>query len=297
MFRFQLAKMSRWFGVTVPAAIVCAAGLHFAPAHAQEIDYGHVIDLVEGQAMLVEKMSKESLLIALDSKNPNRLATLKESHDRFNTVLAGLRKGNRSLGLPASTNPAILDRLAAVEGLWPLFDGAILTILRARVVGRGEIDTLAELNGPLLEALSGATEAYKAEAEGGQLHSVLGQVISIASQQRHLSQKIAKEFLLVAYNHGTRKNRSRLKKSIAQFDQSMADLLQGRPQQRLIAPPTLEIRAQLDSANQIWRQITPLLAPVTGGGTPGDNEILRVSELNAKLLEAVNQALTLYMAL
>lgn len=294
---FHLAKMSRWIGVAMLAAIICATGLQIAPTQAQEIDYGHVTDLVERQGMLVEKMSKESLLIALDSNGANRLAALRNSHELFNQVQTGLREGHTGLGLPAATNPLILDRLAVVEDLWPLFDGAIRTALRSGVVGRSEIDTLAELNGPLAEALGSAAEAYKAEATGSQLHSVLGQVLSTVSQQRLLSQRIAKQFLLVAYNHETRKNKSRLRKATKQFDQSMMDLLQGRPQQKLIAPPTVEIRSRLDAANRLWIQMKPLIAPAISGGSPSPDQILMVASLNEKLLEALNQVLKLYMAL
>ncbi len=296
-FHFLLAKISRWFGFAISAALICTAGLEIAPAHAQEIDYGRVVDLVKNQGMLVEKMSKESVLIALEGETEGRLAALQDSHERFNRVQAGLREGNSGLGLTAITNPVILDRLAVVEDLWPLFDGAIRSALGSGAVGRGEVDTLAELNAPLLEALGGAVDAYEAEARSRQLHSMLDKVISTASRQRLLSQRMAKEFFLVAYSHETEKNRSRLKQSTDQFDQIMTDLLQGRARQALIAPPTPEIRSQLDAANQVWRQIRPLMAPVITGGAPGNDEVLKVAELNVKLLEAVNQALTLYMAL
>lgn len=295
--RLLSARIGRSPGVVLAAALFCAAGLVAAPSQAQEVDYGHVIDLVEKQGMLVEKMSKESLLIALQVDAESRLADLKDSHELFNSVRSGLRDGNPGLGLPPATNPDILDRLARVDDLWPLFDGAIRTSLRSGAVGRGEVDSLAELNQPLQEALGGAVDAYVAEATSHQLRSMLETAISTASRQRLLSQRMAKEFLLIAYRHEARKNRSRLKKSTNLFDQAMKDLLQGDTQQRLIAPPTQEIRFQLEAVSQVWRQIRPLMMAATAGDVPSKDEILKAAELDVKLLEAVNQAVTAYMAL
>ena len=297
MVRFQLAKMSRWFGVAMPAVMICAAGLQIAPAHAQEINYGQVVDLVERQAMLIEKMSKESLLIALDSKGANRLATLQHSHELFSKVQTGLREGNRGLGLPAATNPHILDRLALVDSLWPLFDGAIRSALATGAVGRGEIDTLTEMSQPIVDALGGAADAYLAESNSQQLRSMLETTISAASRQRLLSQRMAKEFFLIAYRHQDRKNRSHLKKSTELFDQSMKTLMQGSPQERQIAPPTLEIRSQLEAAHLVWIRLKPLMEPALAGNVPNEDEIVEVADLTVDLLEAMNQALTLYMAL
>lgn len=295
--RVLSAKISRSLGVVFTTVLFATAGLEIAPSEAQEIDYGHVIGLVEKQSMLVEKMSKESVLLALQVGSESHLADLKDSHELFNGIQAGLRGGDASLGLPPTDDPAILSRLALVSDLWPLFDGAIRTALQKRAVGRGEIDTLAELNEPLLEALGGTAEAYAAEAGSHQLHSMLGMTIGTASRQRLLSQRMAKEFFLIAYRHEAKRNRSRLKKSIDLFDQAMKDLFQGNPQQRLIAPPTQDIRSQLEAADQIWRQIKPLMRPALAGDVPSKDEIQKVAVLNVKLLEAVEQALKLYMAL
>lgn len=297
MFSSQLAKMSRWFGVAMPAAMICTAGLQIAPAHAQETDYGQVIDLVESQGMLVEKMSKESVLIALQVDASGRVRDLKNSHDLFSDIQAGHRDGNARLRMSPTKNPVVLDRLALVDSLWPLFDGAIRTALTSGAVGRGEIDTLTEMSQPIVDALGGAADAYLAEASSQQLRSMLAITISAASRQRLLSQRMAKEFFLIAYRHQDRKNRSRLKKSTEQFDRFMKALIKGSPQERLIAPPTVEIRSQLETANQVWHRIKPLMEPTLVGSVPDKDEIQKVADLSGDLLAAISQALTLYGAL
>ena len=150
---------------------------------------------------------------------------------------------------------------------------------------------------PILDALAGAADAYVAEANSRQLHSMLAITIGTASRQRLLSQRMAKEFFLIAYRHQVRRNTSRLKESTELFDQSMNALIQGSPQERLIAPPTLEIRSQLEAARQVWVQIKPLMEPALVGNVPNEDEIVKVADLTADLLEAIGQALTLYMAL
>lgn len=279
------------------ATLSLTGSLGGAPARSQQIEFDHVVEQAERQRMLLEKMSKESVLLALQINPVEYLAELKKSQERFNAVRLGLRDGDPALGLPTATNQEVSRRLSLVDDLWPMFDDTVRTGIQSGAFGRTEIDTLAEMGRPLLEALDDAVEAYTAQAVASQLYSLRSTAVGFIGRQRTLTQKMAKEFFLISYRHEARRNKSSLKKSMARFGESMDALLRGDNQQKLIAPPNSEIRRQLQLANAIWQDFRTSVETAMNGKTPGREEILRVSELNMKLLEVLEEAVNLYKVL
>ncbi len=291
------AETGSSIGTAFAAVLALMVGLASAPSQSQEIDYDRVIGRADQQRMLLEKMSKESILIALQVDAESHLKELKSAHALFNHIRVGLRQGNVTLGLPPTTNSGILDKLSLVDDLWPLFDNTVRKSVESGIVGRTEIDALAEISQPLREALDDTVEAYRAEAAKRQLHSLRFAVISTASQQRAMTQRMAKEFFLIAYGHEARKNKSRLKKSAALFARSLQALQKGDPEQKLIAPPSPSIRRQLEQVDSLWGQFKRLIGAAVTGDPPSQDEILKMSTLNAELLDALEETVSLYRAL
>lgn len=283
--------------IALAALLALLLGLASTSSRSQQVDYDHVINRADQQRMLLEKMSKESILVALQVDAESHLQELGRAHALFNNVRIGLREGDTTLGLPATTNSDILAKLSLVDALWPLFDNAVRRGVESGALGRTEIDALAEMGPPLQEALEDITDAYRAEAVKRQLHSLRFATISAASHQRTLTQQMAKEFFLIAYGHELRKNRSRLKKSATLFARALQALQEGDQEQKLIAPPTLEIRHQLEQVGLLWNQFKPLVGAAVTGDPPNENEILKMSELNAELLDALEEAVILYRKL
>lgn len=277
-------------------AMILATGLGPTPVRAQEVDHSRLINLIDRQGMLLEKMSKETLLIALEVDTPKHLKELKRTRDQFSRTLLGLRNGDAELGLAPAKGPAVLDLLAQIEGLWPYFDDAVRGGLESGAAGRPQIDALAEFSPPLLEAIDGAADLVLEAAMGGQLRSMQPNAIHLSSRQSMLTQRMMKEFLLVAYQYQTRKNRKKLKRSSALFGRSLEALTRGDLQQKLMPPPNNEIGFQLGKVDQLWRQFQPLIRDVNKGGKPSRDEIRRVADLNTRLLLAMNKAVALYEA-
>ena len=122
-------------------------------------------------------------------------------------------------------------------------------------------------------------------------------LISVASHQRTLTQRMAKQFLLIAYGHEARKNKSRLKKTASRFARSLRALRSGDQEQRLIAPPTEDIRAQLKQVDRLWFEFERLIREAVKGDPPNRKEIRRLDELNSDLLAALEQTVALYRKL
>jgi hypothetical protein len=95
-----------------------AVSLYTANSGSDLSDLATVVNLSGKQRMLIQKMTKEFLLVAkgLDtSKNQENLdATAKQ----FETVLQGLKKGSKSLALPETKNKHIKNQLKIVKKSW-----------------------------------------------------------------------------------------------------------------------------------------------------------------------------------
>lgn len=291
---FSTGKTRRLLVAALAGAITLAIGLGPTAVPAQKADHNRRINLIDRQGMLLEKMSKETLLIALKVDTPKHLKELKRTRDQFDQTLLGLRNGDANLGLAPAEGPALLDLLTQIEGLWPYFDDEIRGSLTSGAAGRPQIDALAEFSTPLFEAIDGATDLFLEQAAGGQLRSMLPIAIHVSSRQSMLTQRMMKEFLLIAYQYEARKNRKRLKKSAAFFGRSLEALIRGDLPQKLMSPPNNEIKLQLDKVDRLWREFQPLIGVAGNGGKPSRDEILRATDLNTRLLLAMDKAVSLY---
>lgn len=74
--------------------------------------------------------------------------------------------------------------------------------------------------------------------------------INVAGKQRMLSQRVAKEALLVQAGLGEAKD---TQKTIEQFEVAMQWLITGDKSKGISAPSTIEIKSQLEKVNQLWR--------------------------------------------
>ena len=293
----QTVNPSGWPRVAPALAALLVLCLLSSPGRSEQVDYDRVIDRADQQRLLLEMMSTESILVALEVDAESHLKKLKRTHRLFNEVRVGLREGNAALGLPPAESSEVLDKLSLVDSLWPLFDNTVRKSVGAGKVGRTEIDALAEMSQPLEEALEDTVEAYGLEVNRQQLHSMRFTLISVASHQRTLTQRMAKQFLLIAYGHEARKNKSRLKKTASRFARSLRALQIGDQDQRLIAPPTEDIQAQLEQVNRLWLDFERLIREAVKGDPPNRREIQRLDELNSDLLAALEQTVTLYRKL
>jgi hypothetical protein len=251
-------------GIAV-AALVTVAFVDPATAQEQE-QRQRMINLAESQNMLVQRMSKELILVALDIDKNNNLRSLESSRALFERTLKALRDGDSGLGSPGSRNPDFLEGLGKVGELWLLYDA---TIRRS-------------------------TKTQTITADQKQLISMLDTTIELLAHQGALTQQMSKEFLLIAYGHEADKNRKALKDSMALFDQTLDGLLNGNPEQQLLPAPNAEITAQLRMVARMWDEFRPLLSVGARGSGIDRGSITKVAEVNGPLLDAISEAIAMY---
>ena len=280
-------KLARFLKLFV---VVCA--LTPLPGHAADVDYSKVINLSGKQRMLTQKMSKEALLVALDVNRDENLANLKSTRDLFDKTLKGLRNGDDSLGLPPTKKPAILSALDDVDSMWAGFDPAVSGVVSSGVVEDAQIAVIASQNIPLLKAMNKTVKLYEAAASGGDMNPALAVAINLSGRQRMLTQKMSKEFFLIAKGHNADANKASLSETVALFDGTLNGLINGDEETGLSPAPTEEIDAQLKKVQSMWMLFKAKLE-----AAPTPESIQSIASENLPLLKEMNKAVGMFVAL
>ncbi len=269
-----------------------------APAYgAENVDLRHTLNLVGGQRMLTQQMSKELLLVAMGYNTDENLMNLQANHERFERVLKGLRFGDAELTLESTKHAGVLESLARVEEIWPLFSAALQNGMSPETISSDAVSLVSDLSLPLLAAMDDTVKSYEDATGAGALFSMLEIAITQADQQRMLTQKMAKEFLLIAYGHDIESNRQRLGKSMLDFEKILKGLISGDAELRLVPTPDPQIQVHLKTVDRLWNELKPILSSAVTGITIDEVALAEMVSLNVTMLSEMNSAVDLYESL
>ncbi|MGL1931622.1 MAG: type IV pili methyl-accepting chemotaxis transducer N-terminal domain-containing protein [Desulfotalea sp.] len=261
-------------------------------------EYGIVLNLSGKQRMLSQKMSKEVVLIALDVNKEENLKNLQGTAKLFNKTLKGLKDGNTELRLPPTTNGRIRNQLGKIEKIWIDFNEVLQGILAHGKVTPVQLQAVASQNLPLLKQMNKCVLLYEKDASKAGLQSdpSLAVTINLSGKQRMLSQKMSKEFLLIAYGHDIENNKLNLLETYSLFERTLKGLLDGDDTLDLPATENPKIRQQLGKIDMLWVKFKPI---VSFGAEPSTTSIPKekiktVAKANLPLLKEMNIAVGMY---
>ena len=261
-------------------------------------EYGVVLNLSGKQRMLSQKMSKEIMLIALDVDKDANLGNLEKTSALFDKTLKGLRNGSEELRLPPTSSDRILRQLDTIDGIWAEFYPVVQEVIAGKAVSKEQVALVAEKNLPLLKEMNKAVGLYEKDAKKGGLKADpgLAATLNLSGKQRMLTQKMSKEFLLVAYGHQPEDNKLSLLETYSLFERTLKGLLDGDETLGLPGTKPQEIRDQLAVVNGLWTQFKPI---VEFGADPKTSEIPKdkitmLAESNLPLLQEMNKAVGMY---
>ena len=186
------------------------------------------------QRMLAELMVKEYLQAAEGVDAAQARGHLAEAVWVLDDQIADLKAFER--------DAALRPRVAEVEAAW-----SRLRVLVTAPPTRDSVDAVVAAGRALHDAAEGNTAALVAK-----LATPTAGLVSLAGRQRMLCQRIAKDFLLLAWHASTAQAAGELKQSIAEFEQAHAELA--------AAARGDELRRELAEADGAWKAIRPLLA-------------------------------------
>lgn len=261
-------------------------------------EYGTVLNLSGKQRMLTQKMSKEVMLIALNEDKATNLKNLKNTSALFDKTLKGLRDGDGDLGLPITSSSRILRQLDKIDKIWVDFHPVIKDILKSQSVSKEQVQVIATNNLPLLKQMNKAVGLYEKDAKKGGLKASpgLAATINLSGKQRMLTQKMSKEFLLVAYGYQIEDNKLSLLETYSLFEKTLIGLKDGDENLGLPGTKAQHIRDQLDTVTGLWINFKPIVAYAADHKTTNvsSGKITELAKTNLPLLKAMNKAVGMY---
>ncbi|BHH82355.1 type IV pili methyl-accepting chemotaxis transducer N-terminal domain-containing protein [Desulforhopalus sp. 52FAK] len=264
-------------------------------------EYGVVLNLSGKQRMLSQKMSKEVALIKLNYKKDENLANLKATSALFDKTLKGLRDGDEGLKLPATESRRILRQIdQKITPLWGPFYATIQEITAAGDVTDEQLDAIAVNNLPLLGEMNKCVKLYEKDAAKAGMKSDPGLAVTInlAGKQRMLSQKMSKEFLLIAAGYKVDDNKLSLQETSGLFERTLTGLLDGDATLDLPGTKDEGIRAQLVKVQGLWTEFKPGVEfAAKSTDTIPEDKVAGLAEQNLPLLKEMNKAVGMYEAL
>lgn len=282
------------FGIWLIAALV---GFVFSNVRevisAPEVDYATIINLAGRQRMLTQKMSKEILLIAWNIDVEKNIEELKKTTATFESALNGLINGDKELGLAPAVSRDIVIQLNNVKALWNDFKVVVNETVTSGKTSESIIKRVSDLNLPILDECDEVVTMYEVEAEqvtdkGGAL------VINIAGRQRMLTQKMAKELLLITLNVNAEENKLRLKHTADLFERTLNGLVKGDKFLKLPSTTNKAIVQQLSKVQALWHDFKkPIDTAITTGKWSQDS-IRKIADLNLPLLTEMHKAVRMF---
>jgi len=300
MFTKSLATRK---SLIIPALMLVSLFFFYdaAPAFAEgptASEYGVVLNLSGKQRMLTQKMSKEIVLIAMGHQTPANVKNLKKTAALFDKTLKGLRNGEASLKLVPTSNPRILRQLDKVDAIWANFQPVVQTIIDQGSATNEQVAAVAQQNLPLLKQMNKCVKLYEKDASKAGMSSDPGLAVTInlSGKQRMLTQKMSKEFFIIAYGHDVEGNKLNLQETYTLFDRTLNGLLEGDASLDLPGTADPKIRAQLTAVQNMWNKFQPSMAygasPATT--TISTDKVGLVAGSNVPLLKNMNKAVKMY---
>ncbi len=259
-------------------------------------EYGTILNLSGKQRMLSQKMSKESILIGLNIDTISNLSNLKKTSSLFDKTLKGLRDGNKELKLPQTTTKRILKQIKKVDNIWQPFYKIVKDIITTKKVSKDNISYIAKNSLPLLKQMNKCVKLYEKEAIKAGLKGNPGLAVSInlSGKQRMLTQKMSKEFFLIAYGHEIKNNQLNLKETSQLFDRTIKGLISGDKILDLPETKNKTIVAQLEIVKKLWGPFQTVINSGTQDTKISQESIKTVSSNNIPLLKEMNKAVGMY---
>ena len=125
----------------------------------------------------------------------------------------------------------------------------------------------------------------------------LGVSIDLAGKQRMLTQKMAKETLLILMNSNKNANKKRLLSDIKLFDKTLNGLINGNKKLGLTPVKDEKIQTQLKEVLKLWKPFKEAALKVVNGKASPDDYNIIILKNNLKLLKQMIKAVNMYTAL
>ncbi|MBI3269398.1 MAG: type IV pili methyl-accepting chemotaxis transducer N-terminal domain-containing protein [Planctomycetes bacterium] len=275
------------------AAVSVVVSVGTPPAGADDLSGGQAlaVNVAGRQRMLTQKAAKEMLLLALSVDVEGTRTKLRETRDLFERSHERLRDGDAGLGGLPRAGPPLVMELTRVGILWkdeyrPLIDASLAgSKVDPAVVRRKSAELLTQVEAMVL--------IFEAVARK-EAPSVAARSVNLAGRQRMLSQKMSKEFLLIALKDDVEAQRKLLRESRATFARALQGLRAGDAELGLGACVDARVLTALAEEERVWKLLDTWFAKAEFMTAFPPADLASLAELSEKLLAAADVATTAF---
>ena len=246
-------------------------------------------------------MTKQFLLLARGVDVAQNEALLADSMNQFNTTLYDLKTGNAGRGILQAPTQQVASMLADVLTLWEPFEELLrsnkYTIRAAGAVNMGVLESVANLNVPLLDASNAVVSSVvdAAKVSGAETN---GLTQNIAGRQRTYIQQMCKDALFVSLGVALTTSKDSLTETKKLFEASHKGVIEGVP---FAGVPVLTKMCTLDEMSWVtynYQQLRPLYNEILNEQTASQETAsaaaAQVAELTGPLFDSMVQAVELF---
>lgn len=250
-----------------------------------ERDFAAVINIAGYQRMLSQKMAKESLLVHLGVNKPQNIRDRDNTIELFESNLNNLLMGSKTNNIPKPPNNLVQLILNQVKKNWPDYKDAVSGCSAAAI---------SQLSTKMLNKMDRAVESYEITCcKSG--YTEIGPLINLAGYQRMLTQKMAKEVLLIASKIDEESAADSLNCSINRFEQSLNSLLNNGKSIKMSGSKYSEVFARLKAVDSLWSEYKKLLH--MNPRQSGKSFFASLDRLSLLTLSEMNRGVAAYQSL
>ena len=242
------------------------------------------INVAGKQRMLSQRIAKEAVLVAAKAEPRETIdATIAE----FEKAHSALLNGNKAMGINAEQNQEVRQQLGIVETLWKTYKTEIESYLAA-----SSTTSLSDLERYSKDVLKNMHKAVTMMADKSKASSTyaesLAPAINLAGKQRMLSQRIAKEAIMVANDI---EPEDKLNASMAEFEKAHSALIDGNEELNIKAINDAASKELLSTVGTQWQEYKRTIKSYIN--FPTDSDLAVIEEQSLALLSNMHQIVSL----
>ncbi|MEM6942827.1 MAG: type IV pili methyl-accepting chemotaxis transducer N-terminal domain-containing protein [Pseudomonadota bacterium] len=247
------------------------------------------IDIAGKQRMLTQRMTKAACMLHVEVDPTKHQKQLADAYFLFDRSLLALSRGDRDLGLVPEKSKRVVHHLEKVRKLWVPMQVALLPAAQGKPLSDMAFDYAVEGNLALLKEMHRTVGVISRTHKTSATDFESNRAVNFAGAQRMLSQRIAKDYCLIAAGIDVENTRIDLFASIALFDKRQKQLIEGDKTGK-VAPPTSAAKQALLEASAAWEPLRAEALKLQGGAEPTPEGLKIVAEAADELLKRAHAA-------
>lgn len=248
--------------------------------------------------MLTQHIGKDACFSVMGIDREKHITVMLQAVWLFEDTLVNLREGNAALGLVPARDPDVLAALEHVEDFWLTYKAAVTNVVSGDDPDQRYFHHLLAGSVELLKRSQLLVVQLKNyHSNEGNVSPYAATAIDLSGRQQMLSQKMAKEYCLIAAGINYEEQQKALKRSLVMFESTAEALKTGNHEYGFLNEVPGIIQDEIDRAMVAYEPIKPIFHAALLDEEVSHDEVLAVAKDNLKVLLGFDNVVKVYVAL